>query len=414
MALHDKMTIKLQSRSSRSRLSALLSFLSLFGLAGFLAAQTPILDDDFESGNLSAWSLIYPPPDGLGPQVVATGAYPAIAADSLSNVHLAYARDGKLWYRKFDAVSETWSNEQWTGIDQYASYRNKPRIAIDSKDRPHVLGGRSNGSGRYAYWNGSQWVVFSEILNRDTDLAIDSKDNVYMVKRGGSFGGYVGARLRLAGSNSLNILPDPDTANGLPLGRNDHVYASVFVNPVDDSVHVVYRHGKPTNFAYRTSDDTGQNWAGGGVSGNDDEEPSGTASASGALYAVSGRGDAYLKTGEPSQWQHLGLAVEAGDRKLPVVSSDADDNLYFGSFGGRFNILEDGVWLADLDGGDSELMVPSLSGDPVGFLRVAAAPEGGFAYVIWEEGSVLAANDNARDNFDLVFSTLDLNGQIGN
>ncbi|NHZ73120.1 MAG: hypothetical protein GWP16_01455, partial [Nitrospirae bacterium] len=52
--------------------------------------------------------------------------------------------------------------------------------------------------------------------------------------------------------------------------------------------------------------------------------------------------------------------------------------------------------------------------DPVGFLRVAAAPEGGFAYVIWEEGSVLAANDNARDNFDLVFSTLDLNGQIGN
>ena len=175
------------------------------------------------------------------------------------------------------------------------------------------------------------------------------------------------------------------------------------MNRVNDSVHVVYRHGKPTNFAYRTSADTGQNWAGGGVSSNDDEEPSGTASASGSLYAVSGRGDAYVKTGAPSQWQNLGRAVMAGDRKLPVVSADAEDNLYFGSFGGRFNILNDGVWLADLGGGDEELIVPSLSGDKLGFLRVAAAPEGGFAYVIWEEGpGVRAANDNAADNFDLV------------
>ena len=187
------------------------------------------------------------------------------------------------------------------------------------------------------------------------------------------------------------------------------------MNRVNDSVHVVYRHGKPTNFAYRTSADTGQNWAGGGVSSNDDEEPSGTASASGSLYAVSGRGDAYVKTGAPSQWQNLGRAVMAGDRKLPVVSADAEDNLYFGSFGGRFNVFKDGNWLADLDGGDSELFVPSLSGDKLGFLRVAAVPNGGFAYVIWEEGpGVLAANDNAKDNFDLVFATLDLNGQIGN
>lgn len=34
-----------------------------------------------------------------------------------------------------------------------------------------------------------------------------------------------------------------------------------------------------------------------------------------------------------------------------------------------------------------------------------------FAYVIWEEGP--GANDNATDNFDLVFSTLDFSGQIG-
>ena len=403
------------SRAGRSRLSALLSFLILLGLASSLAAQPTIMEDTFESGSLGAWSAIYPPLDGLGTKVVATGAYPALAVDSKSNVHLAYARDGKLWYRRYDAQSAEWSSEQWTGIDQFASYRNKPRIVVDSLDRPHVLGGQSNGSGRYAYWNGTSWAVFSDSLNRDTDLAIDSQDNVYIVKRGGSFGGYLGARLRLSGAASLNILPDPDIANGLPLGRNDHVYGTVFVNPVDDSVHVVYRHGKPTNLAYRTSDDMGQNWAGGGVSGNDDEEPSGTASASGSLYVVSGGGDVYVKTGEPSQWQRLGRAVEAGDRKLPVVSSDADDNLYFGSFGGRFNILNDGAWLADLDGGDGELMVPSLSGDPVGFLRVAAAPEGGFAYVVWEEGpGVRAANDNAVDNFDLVFSTLDLDGQIGN
>jgi hypothetical protein len=409
------MTSTLQSRPGPSNLSALLSFLIAFGLAGFLAAQSPILDDGFESGDFSAWSDVYPPQDGSSPQVVATGAYPALAVDSKSDVHLAYARDGKLWYRRFDSQSQTWTSEQWTGIDQYASYRNKPRIIVDSQDRPHVLGGRSNGSGRYGYWNGSKWVVFSEDLNRDTDFAIDTRDNVYIVRRGGSFGGYLGARVRLSGANNLNILPDPDTANGLPLGRNDHVYGSVFVNPVDDSVHVVYRHGRPTNFAYRTSEDKGQNWAGGGVSGNDDEEPNGTASKSGSIYVVSGRGDAYVKTGEPSQWQHLGLAVDAGDRKLPVVSADTDDNLYFGSFGGRFNVLSDGVWLADLGGGDSDLIVPSLSGDKLGFLRVAAAPAGGFAYVIWEEGpGVRPDNDNLQDNFDLVFTTLGLNGQLGN
>lgn len=410
-----RIAIHRQSRLIRSRLSALLACLIPLGFAGVLVAQPPLLHDDFESGNFSAWSSVFPPQDGDSPQVVATGAYPALAVDSTSNVHLAYARDGKLWYRRYDAQSRDWSSEQWTGIDQLASYRNKPRIAVDSLDRPHVLGGKSNGTGRYAYWNGTDWVVFSDGLNRDTDLAIDSQDNVYIVRRGGSFGGYLGARLRLAGADSLNILPDPDTANGLPLGRNDHVYGSVFVNPVDDSVHVVYRHGKPTNFAYRTSDDTGQNWAGGGVSSNDDEEPSGTASASGSIYVVSGRGDAYVKTGVPSQWQRLGRAVQAGDRKLPVVSSDPDDNLYFGSFGGRFNVLSDGAWLADLDGGDEELIVPSLSGDNLGFLRVAAATEGGFAYVIWEEGpGVRPANDNAADNFDLVFSTLDLSGQLGN
>ena len=398
-----------------SRLAALLSILIPLGFGAVVTAQTVLLEDDFESGNLTAWSSIYPPPDGLGTSVVATGAYPALAVDSQGDVHLAYARDGKLWYRKFDAQAETWSNEAWTGIDQFASYRNKPRIAIDSKDRPHVLGGRGNGSGKYGYWNGSRWVVFSESLNRDTDLAIDTKDNVYIVKRGGSFGGFIGARIRLAGANSLNILPDPDIANGLPLGRNDHVYGTVFVNPVNDEAHVVYRHGKPTNFAYRTSSDKGQNWAGGGVSNNDDEEPSGTASPNGSIYVVSGRGDAYVKTGAPSQWQHLGRAVMAGDRKLPVVSADAEDNLYFGSFGGRFNVLADGAWLADLNGGDAELFVQSLSGDKLGFLRVAAVPDGGFAYVVWEEGpGVRAANDNAEDNFDLVFSTLDLEGRIGN
>jgi hypothetical protein len=398
-----------------SRLAALLSILIPLGFGAVVTAQTVLLEDDFESGNLTAWSSIYPPPDGLGTSVVATGAYPALAVDSQGDVHLAYARDGKLWYRKFDAQAETWSNEAWTGIDQLASYRNKPRIDVDSNDRPHVVGGKSYNTGRYAYWNGSKWVVINHNLNRDTDLAVDTKDNVYIVKRGGSFGGFIGARRRAAGANSLNILPDPDIANGLPLGRNDHVYGSVFVNPVDDSVHVVYRHGNPTHFAYRTSADGGQNWAGGGVSNDDNEEPSGTASANGSIYVVSGRGDAYVKTGAPSQWKHLGRAVMAGHRMLPVVSADANDNLYFGSFGGRFNVYESGAWLTDLGAGDSQLFVPSLSGDKLGFLRVAAVPDGGFAYVIWEEGpGVRAANDNADDNFDLVFSTLDLEGRIGN
>lgn len=327
--------------------------------------------------------------------------------DSASNVHLVYARDGKLWYRKYDSAAPSWSSEEWTGINQSASYRNKPRIALDSNDRPHVLGGQGTGTGKYGYWTGSAWVTFAESLNRDTDLAIDGSDNVYVVRRGGSSGGYIGARVRLAGANSFTVLPDPDIADGLPLGRNDHVYGSVFVNPVDDSVHVVYRHGEPTDFAYRFSQNGGANWSGGGVSGDDDEEPSGIASQNGTIFVIGGAGGVFVRTGTPSSWNSLGTAVSAGGRRLPIISVDEFDNLYVGCFGGRYNIRDGGTWLG-------ESVLTSHTGDAVGFLRMAAVPGQSFAYAVWEEGpGVLAENDNNKDNFSLVFSVINLDGTVG-
>ena len=62
------------------------------------------------------------------PIKVATGAYPDLAVDSSGNVHLVYARGGKMWYRNYNAATRAWSNEQDTSISQYASYRNDPEI----------------------------------------------------------------------------------------------------------------------------------------------------------------------------------------------------------------------------------------------------------------------------------------------
>ena len=338
---------------------------------------------------------------GVDPVQVATGAYPDLAVDGAGDVHLVYGRSGTLYYRKWTASTSTWSAEQSTGLGTGRVERSEPEVATDSQNRPHVFVGSS-----YAYWNGSSWVSINPGVTRDSALAIDSQDNVYICRRGGANGGWMGLRKRAAGSNSFISLPDPDTANGLPLGRNDHVYGHVFVSPADNSVHIVYRHGAPMNLAYRGSSDGGQNWFGGGVSGDDLEAPSGAAAADGSIYVVSGNGTVYRRTATPSSWSSLGRAVTAASRDLPALGTDQGNNLYVTSFGGKFNVRSVGSWAG-------QATLPGLSGQPLGFVESAGGP-GNFAYVVWEEGSSVN-NDlpNSGTNTSINFASVASDGTVG-
>jgi hypothetical protein len=335
----------------------------------------------------------------VDPTVVAQGAYPDLVVDSAGDVHIVYARSGSLYYNKWDAGTRSWGDEDDVGLPLGRIERSDPEIVVDSLDRPHVAVGSS-----YAYWNGSQWVSIDPGVDRDTALAIDSDDNVFIVRRGGHEGGWLGLRVRYAGSSSFSALPDPDIANGLPLGRNDHVYGHLFVNPVDDSLHVVYRHGAPDDFAYRGSNNSGDDWFGGAVSGDDSEAPSGAAASDGTIYVISGTGYAYRRSGTPSSWSALGRAVSAASRDLPALAVDAEGNLYAASFQGRYNVRSDGSWA-----GASTL--PDLSGLPLGFAEVAGGP-GGFAYVIWEEGNDVD-NDLVAGTSDILFATIAPDGTVG-
>lgn len=342
-------------------------------------------------------------PSGTTPIKIATGTYPNIAVDAQGDAHIVYESNGKLMYRKFTASTNSLGNEQDTGISQNASYRNDPDVAIDSQNHPHVLGGLGNNGGKYAYWNGTTWAQIGS-FNRDTAIDIDTNDNVFVVQRAGASGGYLGLFKRAANATTFTQLPDPDIANSLPKGENDHVYADIFINKKDNPINIVYRHG-PTGsqFSYRSSNDGGNNWSGGGVSNDDTEAPSGAGHINGTNYVISGNGTVFFRSGLTGTWAQGGHVVSAATRHLPSITVDKNGNIYVTSFGGKYNIQKTGSQFT------GERKITSLSGQAIGFVRTAGSS--GFAYVVWEEGaSVNAANDNQYKNFDLIFATLDADG----
>lgn len=178
--------------------------------------------------------------------VVGQGAYPDLAVDGKGNVHIVYYRSEQLFYKKYDPGNRTWSDEELVGPFTGVLKRNDPEIAADPQDYIHVFGGY------YYRKKDNQWErVGDQIAHRDSGMAIDGKGNVYITTRGGNNGGYIGLKKLPAGLNTWVTLPDPDIANDLPIGRNDHVYTHIFTSPADSTIHAVYRHGAPEKFAYR-------------------------------------------------------------------------------------------------------------------------------------------------------------------
>jgi len=203
------------------------------------------------------------------PPSVAQGAYPEIAIDASGDIHLVYARGESLYYKRFDSNSEKWSKEENVGLSTEKVHRSDPEIEIGHDGTLHTIVGPD-----YAFKNDGDWKSIDPDVVRDTALTVDSNGNVFLCRRNFSEDGYIGIQKRPFGKEHFVSLPHPDIAAGFPTGRNNHVYGDIAVSPLDDSIHVVYRHGTPTHCAYRFPTDGGQTWQGGGIVDDDREAPS--------------------------------------------------------------------------------------------------------------------------------------------
>ena len=331
---------------------------------------------------------------------VAKGSYPDIAVDRAGNIHIVYGRDARLYYKKFDVSIGKWSEEIDPDIKIIAAgsmgiERSDPDIVIDSQDRPHIFAGSE-----YAYLDGSKWIkkrIKPDAYIRDTELAIDSKDNLYIVYRGGNQGGHVGMSKYRPGDDNWRTITDPDLPQK---GEGNHIYPDLAISPVDDSLHLTYRQGSPTGHAYRYSTDGGITWNFTNLSTIEEESPHIIVDYNGTVYSTTGRGHLFKKT--PEGWKMITRILPAEKRENPELAVDRQNNIYCAKWGGQYNILI----------GDTVLgmkILPSITGMPIGFVEMAGVD--GFAYAIWEEGKTLDS-DLGAGTVDICVGKVLSNGEV--
>jgi hypothetical protein len=320
------------------------------------------------------------------------GNFPDIATDKAGNIHIVYNRSG-LRYRKYSASLKEWSKEELTGCSCAGVVRSDPDIVIDSKGDPHVFCGSE-----YARKSGGKWEVTATAAKRDTELAIDENDNLYLVHRGGNNGGFIG--LITKGINGMwKPTPDPDK---LHKGSNNHVYCDLAAGR-NNVLHLVQRHGPEVEVTYRRSDDGGRSWT--------VEEPVSADRAEAPHIAVGLNGKVYISTGSgylyerltDSVWKNHGQKVRSFSRMQPELSVDMMNNLYLTSFGGRMNTLYKGYWIGE------KIIDPVSADHQIGFVETAGY--GDYAFIIWEEGSG-NADEGMGENSGIYVGILFPDGRI--
>jgi hypothetical protein len=328
------------------------------------------------------------------PQVIAKGVYPDIAADNNGNLHLVYARDDKLCYRRYDAQNDVWSDEDAPGIDIADVTRSDPDVVVDSHGRPHVFAGNA-----YACWNGLNWQrVDPPNVVRDTELAIDSKDNVYLVHRGGNNDGNLGLQVLRPETNNWEALPDPDKPKP---NYSNHVYGDITVGP-GDVLHLIQRHGWPTRTAYRQSIDGGQTWLSESITNHEPEAPHITVNNRGVVFATDGSGVGFRRTTQG--WVSEGSLLKAPTRGQPELATDKSNNVYCGALGGRYNVRYRGAWIGE------RVIQPVTSRRLVGFTEFAGARNG--AWIVWEESNAGNGDTGMTEDPVIVVAAITADGKI--
>ena len=297
-----------------------------------------------------------------------TGNFPDIALDKNGNLHIVYNQQG-LKYRFIDLARNKWGDEENVGCQCLTVERSDPDIVIDSKGSPHVFCGKM-----YARKTDTNWKVLETGAERDTELAIDSNDRLYIVHRGGNNGGFMGIRTMTADGNEWIALEDPDKSS---MGANNHVYPDLLINHSDNSLHLVQRHGKIMEVTYRSSSDGGKTWPVDiPVHADRQESPHITIDSKGTIFIATGKGR--IMRLDNGQFVEEGIVNESLKREQPELTADKQDNIYCFSFGGKINIRKEGKWREII-----QIPAPSDS-TVIGFVEGAGADNG--AYIIWEEG----------------------------
>jgi hypothetical protein len=305
---------------------------------------------------------------------IASGAYPDLAFDKDGRAHLVYVRNGTLRYRKRSVEDKTWSTEIDTGISQGMVNRSDPEVAVDNAGRVHVLVGST-----YAWLDDDRWKRIDGAFTRDTDLALNSAGDAFIVRRGGHDKGFLGLLKHCNGAKQFEILPDPDIAAGFPLGRNDHVYGSISISPVDDSLHIVYRHATPKKISYRVSNNGGQSWQGSGITDKEPEAPDITVTKKGKVFVANADGHVFQQGNGPEQWIDLGQAFQGSRRDLPRIEVDLDGAIHVVAFGGKYNSFSNGRW-------NGLRILSSRQGKRLGYAEMAIKFDGTVC-IVYEEGN---------------------------
>jgi hypothetical protein len=261
-------------------------------------------------------------------------------------------------------------DEQEVGCQCTNVQRSDPDIVADSNNNPHVFCGTE-----YAKLVDGKWELIPPGINRDTELVIDNKDIIYLVHRGGNNGGYIGIKKLVPGKDSWENLTDPDKNSP---GPNDHVYCDIAVSPVDNSLHLVQRHGHTLEVNYRASFDCGLSWPVDiPVHAERSEAPHITIDNNGKVYITTGHGRALYFDGR--NFTDEGIVVHGNHRRQPELIADVQNNIYTTCFEGQFNIRNETGW-------GVRQYLPNVSGaEKIGFVEAAAAQNS--VYIVWEEGS---------------------------
>jgi len=301
------------------------------------------------------------------PEVVAQGNFPDLAVDQAGNIHLVYNRAG-LRYKKYETKKGQWTDEAEIGCPCEYVERADPDVVIDSKGNPHVYCGNE-----YAWFDGVKWNKAKPKGSRDSELAINSKDQLFLVSRGGNFKGNIGLETRQRNAE-WSFLPDPDE-NGKSI--NNHVYTDLFVDG-NNTLHLIQRHGPVREITYRRSTDNGLTWPiEEAISDDRGESPKIVAGKTGHAFVSTASGY-ILERNNQGVWKDHGRRVTSGAREMPELGIDKEDNIYLTSFGGRYNTCLKGKWM-----GEKLINQVSDSG-VIGFVKTAAWKE--FVCIVWEEG----------------------------
>ncbi|MCB1122239.1 MAG: DUF5060 domain-containing protein, partial [Verrucomicrobiae bacterium] len=336
---------------------------------------------------------------------IAQGNYPDIAVGPDGKVHLVYGREEKLYYRFYDPTSGQWSPEEFTSVipgpNSYTLNRADPDILVDSKGQPHVHAWDGYAVRENGKWKNVPLLNPDNTRFRDTELAIDAKDIVYLTKRGGFSGGHLGIQKLIVESDRFVAVTDPD--QGLTSEDiSNHIYPDIAVSPADDSIHVIQRHGPGGTTAYRRSLDGGKTWdLRNTVSEREPEAPHIVVDSKGRVYATHGGGECFRLEGE--SWINEGQVLQCAKRDQPELSVDGNDVVYVASFGGRYSTRWNQRWQV-------ERSIKSVTGKRIGFVETAGAED--FAWVVWEEEDGVSNDELATNPASIFLGQIDPQGRF--